>query len=146
MNLSGLRTSVALPCALFLCAGCQTISSYDQAAYEHATNAKVDALAVMEKATGSYSECRKDVEALNLTLLKAYEYDKGRPLNQITLAQWGKLLDPQRDLLGGFLREWKEDGSLLPKYVARKKQQIGEAFDTIIELESHKRKPADVRS
>ena len=78
---------------------CSTISGYDQTAYEHVTDIKVDTLVVMGKATDSY---------------------------------------PQGALLGGFLLEWKEDGRLLPKYVRHKKEQIGEAFDTIIQLESGK--------
>ena len=59
-------------------------------------------------------------------------------MNEITVKMWDKLLDPQGALLGGFLLEWKEDGPLLPKYVRHKKEQIGEAFDTIIQLESGK--------
>jgi len=135
--------------SVFVClfmAACRTISTYDQAAYEHATSAKVDALTLMDKATDSYSSHAKEIEALNLSLQKAYEYDKGRPLNQITMALWDKLLDPNRDLLGGFLREWKSDGPLLPKYVKNKKKQIGEGFDVIVGLESGKIKPSDAAS
>lgn len=127
-----------------LTGACQTISTYDQAAYEHATNAKVEAVALMDNATTSYSEHAREVAALKLTLQKAYEYDKGRPVNQITIALWDKLLDPSRDLLGGFLREWKEDGPLLPKYVANKKDQVASAFDVLIQLESGKIKPSEV--
>jgi len=133
--------SLLLACLLM--AACNTIATYDQAAYEHATSAKVDTLALMDKATDSYSSHAKEVEALNLTLQKAYEYDKGRPLDQITIALWDKLLDPNRDLLGGFLREWKDEGPLLPKYVQRKKAQVGEGFDIIVGLESGKIKPSE---
>jgi hypothetical protein len=42
--------------------GCSTISTYDQAAYEYATSAKVDTLALMDKATGSYSDHQKAYE------------------------------------------------------------------------------------
>jgi len=72
---------------------------------------------------------------------KAYEYERGRPLNTDTIKQWDTLRDPNRDLLGGFLKEWK-DGKLLPVYVERKKAQIGTAFDQIIQLESGKIKSA----
>ena len=136
-------TRLFLVAAFGLLAACSTISTFDQAAYEHATSAKVDALAVMSKATGDFSQYEKEVEALNLTLSKAYEYDRGRPLNQITIALWDKLLNPSRDLLGGFLREWKTDGPMLPKYVANKKEQIGQAFDILIGLESGKLKPSE---
>ena len=52
----------------------------------------------------------------------------------------GKLRDPNSELLGGFFREWKEDEQLLPKYIERKKEQIGESFDQIIQLEIGKTK------
>lgn len=133
--------------ALFTCAllaGCTLIAHYDQAAYEHATNAKVDTLALMTKATESYSEHQKEVEALVLELDKAYEYDRGRQLNKITVAQWDVLRDPNRNLVGGFLKMWKAKGSLSAIFVAEKKKQIGDAFDQIIQLESGKTKPIKV--
>jgi hypothetical protein len=117
---------------------CSTISGYDQTAYEHVTDIKVDTLVVMGKATDSYASHQREIGELQIALDKAYEYDRNRPLNEITVKMWDKLLDPQGALLGGFLLEWKEDGRLLPKYVRHKKEQIGEAFDTIIQLESGK--------
>ena len=130
--------------AVFFQGGCSTIAPYDQAAYEHVTNAKVETLLVMGKATDSYASHKAEIERLQVTLDKAYEYDRNRPLNSITVRMWEKLRDPERDLLGGFLREWQEDGPLLPKYVQNKRQQIGEAFDTISQLESGKLKATEV--
>lgn len=126
---------------LFALASCSTISTYDQAAYEHATSAKVDTLALMDKATGNYGDYQKDVDAVTTVLEKAYEYDLGRPKNSITAAQWKILLDPDRNLVGGFLKTWKNKGSLSPTFVTEKKKQIGDAFDQIIGLESGKLKP-----
>ena len=63
-----------------LLAGCSTIATYDQVAYEKATDAKAEALALMDKATGSYSAHQQEIEAVSLTLNKAYEYDRGRAL------------------------------------------------------------------
>ncbi len=117
---------------------CSTISHYDQVAYEHAVNAKVDALALMNKATGSYEEHQKEIGSLITELDKAYEYDRGRPLNAITVSQWSILRDPDQNLLGGFLTTWKAKGALNPTFVAEKKTQIAEAFDQIIQLESGK--------
>ena len=119
-------------------AGCTLIARYDQVAYEHATSAKVDTLALMDKATGSFSEHEKEVEALILELNKAFEYDRGRQLNKITVAQWDVLRDPNRNLVGGFLKMWKAKGSLSVTYIAEKKKQVGDAFDQIIQLESGK--------
>lgn len=124
---------------------CSTIATYDQVAYEHATSAKVDTLALMDKATGDYSVHEKEVAVVTLELDKAYEYDKGRPLNEITVKQWELLLSPDHDLVGGFLRDWKQKGSLRPVFITEKKRQIGKAFDQIIQLESGKLKPSQVQ-
>lgn len=125
-------------------AGCTFIARYDQVAYEHATSAKVDTLALMDKATGSFSEHEKEVEALILELNKAFEYDRGRQLNKITVAQWDVLRDPNRNLVGGFLKMWKAKGSLSVTFIAEKKKQVGDAFDQIIQLESGKPRPTKV--
>jgi len=134
------------PTTLFLTlllAACSTIAPYDQEAYKTATGLKVDALVVMSSATESYSSHRAEVARFRIALDKAYEYDRNRPLNEITIKLWDKLRNPDGDLLGGFLREWQEEGALRPKYVAHKKTQIAEGFDTLIQLESGKIKPAE---
>ena len=134
---------IVVSACMFL-SGCSLIAHYDQVAYQHATNAKVDTLALMGKATGSYDEYQKEVEALVTELDKAYEYDRGRQRNKITVAQWDILRDPHRDVVGGFLKMWKAKGSLSATFIAEKKKQIGDAFDQIIQLESGKLKPAKV--
>lgn len=125
--------------------GCSTISTYDQTAYQNATNAKAETFALMDKATNSYSSQAKEIQALRLTLSKAYEYDKGRPLNQITVEMWEVLLDPSRDLVGGFLRDWEADQTESKTFVDDKKEQIGEAFDVISGLESAKINSSDAK-
>ena len=92
----------------------------------------------MNKATESYSEHQKEVEGVVNELDKAYEYDRGRQLNKITITQWDILRDPNRNLVGGFLKMWKAKGTLSATLVAEKKRQIGDAFDQIIQLESGK--------
>jgi hypothetical protein len=119
---------------------CSTIATFDQVAYDKATGAKAEALALMNKATESYSAHVKEIEAVSLTIDKAYEYDRGRMLNAITVQQWQILRDPDRNLFGGFLRRWREKGSLRPDYIAEKKPDIAEAFDQITGLEIGKRK------
>src|SRR5437588_5861695 len=92
--LSPTRLLPVLVCACF--SACSLIAHYDQTAYEHATDAKVDTLALMNKATDDYQAHEKEVETLINQLDKAYEYDRGRQLNQITVAQWDILRDPNR--------------------------------------------------
>jgi hypothetical protein len=125
-----------------LLAACSTISTYDQAAYSQDVNTKVDALTLMGKATAPYVDHQNDVALFQIELQKAYEYERGRPLNKNTLAQWDVLLDANGDLLGAFLKEWKDSGKLLPVYIKRKQDQIGKGFDKIIQLESGKIKTA----
>jgi hypothetical protein len=123
--------------ALFLCAACQTISTYDQAAYEHATNAKVDTLALMSEATASYSSHTTRIAELQRELDKAFEYDNGRPLNHYTIESWNTLRGPD-GVLNRFLARWKEAGSLSPAFIADKKDHVAREFDDIIKLESGK--------
>lgn len=130
----------ALLVATALLFACSTIATFDQVAYDKATGAKAEALALMDKATDSYSAHVKEIEAVSLTIDKAYEYDRGRMLNAITVQQWQILRDPDRNLFGGFLRRWREKGSLRPDYIAEKKPDIAEAFDQITGLEIGKRK------
>lgn len=139
MKLVASRTCIlAFVCLSFT--SCALIAPYDQVAYEHATNAKVDTLALMNKATSDYQGHEKEVEALINQLDKAYEYDRGRQLNQITVTQWDILRDPNRNLVGGFLKLWKEKGKFGAAFVTEKKKQVGDAFDQIIQLESGKRR------
>jgi hypothetical protein len=130
----------ALLVAAALLFACSTIATFDQVAYDKATGAKAEALALMDKATDSYSAHIKEIEAVSLTIDKAYEYDRGRALNTITVQLWQILRDPGRNLFGGFLRRWREKGSLRPDYIAEKKPDIAEAFDQITGLEIGKRK------
>jgi hypothetical protein len=113
---------------------------YSQTAYEQATSVKAESLALMEKATEPYSQHAQEVAALLLAVDKAYEYAKGRPKNEISTEQWAKIKDPNSNLLGGFLKRWKEKGQLNSTFVKEAEAQIAQAFDQIIELESGKNK------
>jgi hypothetical protein len=131
------RSSYLLVLLLFL-ASCSTIATFDQTAYEKGTAAKAEALALMDKATESFGVNEKEIEAVSLTIDKAYEYDRGRALNSITVKLWDKLRDPNGNLFGGFIRRWHAKGSLRLAYIEEKKHDIAEAFDQIIELERGK--------
>ena len=137
-NLVLISTCLLLP-------ACSLIAHYDQAAYEHATSTKVDTLALIDKATGSYDDHQKEIDALVIEINKAYEYDRGRSLNKLTVTQWDVLRDPNRNLVGGFLKMWKAKGSLSATFIAEKKLQIADAFDQIIALEGGKQKPSEVK-
>ena len=136
------RVLLILP-MLFL-VGCALMTHYDPTSYKTATDLKAESLFLMDKATEAPDAAQlAKIEDLRVKLAKAYEYEKGKEgPNQITVKQWGLLNDPNKDLLGGFLKKWEEKkGSakgFSKGFVDEKKDQIGEAFDQIIELESAK--------
>jgi hypothetical protein len=123
----------------FLLASCSTIATFDRTAYEKATNAKAAASAIMNMATDSYASREEVVTPLLLQVDQAYEYDRGRALNSITVRQWNILRDPNGHLFGGFMRRWREKDRLRPAFIEEKKKDIDEAFDQIIQLERGKR-------
>ena len=130
---------------LALLVSCASVPLFDQTAYQYAIDLKVDALSLMDKGTETFADHQDEVSALNTRLQKAYEYARGRPHNVSATKQWKILLDPERDLLGGFVTLWKSQSRLSPAYVEEKKKQIADAFDIISGLESDRIKPSEVR-
>ncbi|MEE8264017.1 MAG: hypothetical protein V3R40_02035 [Gammaproteobacteria bacterium] len=116
------------------------IATYSQAAYKQATSIKAESLVLMSKGTEPYNQHAQAVAALMLDVDKAYEYAKGRPKNEISAGQWAKIKNPDKKLLGGFLKRWEEQGQLSSAFVEEAKRQVAKAFNQIIELESGKNK------
>ena len=137
---------------LFLCiilyfTGCGSgIALFNETAYQQATSLKVDALAMMDKATAPFEQNKSEVHALLAEVEKAYEYAKGRPKNEISTRQWAILKAPNRNLLGGFFKRWEDKSTLSRTFIDEAKQGlIAEAFDLIISLESGKIKPKNAQ-
>ena len=135
-----LRTNilVSLLMVLMLTACGMTISSYDQQAYTQTTSLKVDALNLMDSAGDNYEKQAAAVQNLQINLQKAYEYEKNRPKNDVTVRLCDKLLDKNGHLLGGFIERWKTEKRLGSTFISNCKDQVGEAFDMISGLESKK--------
>jgi hypothetical protein len=131
---------------LFSLSGCSnSISLFSEQAYQQDITLKVESLALMNKAVEPYKSHEKEVTELNKNLDEAYEYAKGRPENDITTRQWEIMISPDHHLLGGFLKRWKDNTSLSPFFIKEARDQVSKAFDTIIELESGKMKPGEVK-
>ncbi len=139
------RNCFAYMWLMLLLSACATTAFYDQAAYQQAVNLKVEALALMDKATEAYAAHQANIEEILLRIEKAYEYDRGRKMNQISVQMWENLKNPDKNLLGGFLKRWKEKNLLRRAFIDEAKKLVGEAFDQIIQLESGKIKPGDVQ-
>lgn len=125
---------------------CSYISPYSQYAYQQDISLKVDALQLMGKATEPYTSHAKDVQSLQTELEKAYEYAKARPMNELTTKQWKLLIDPDHNLLGGFLKRWKAKSTLSLIFTHEAEGLVGDAFDTISGLESGKINASDIQS
>jgi hypothetical protein len=118
-----------------LAGGCaSSVAEYDRVAYQQAVSLKVESLALMDKAVEPYSNHQASVDALLLNLEKAYEYDKGRPKNEVVTRQWEILKDPNRRLLGYFLQRWRDEKQLSEAYVVGQKKSVSLAYDQIIGL------------
>lgn len=120
---------------VLILSSCTKVPTYDKVAYEKATSLKVDSLKIMDKATNNYSTQKKDVDSLKTNLLKAYEYAKGRPNNQLVTNQWAILINPKRHMIGGFLTRWENKKKLSKVVITEAKQQVTSGFDKVIALE-----------
>ena len=144
--LSALFRHLTLLVVVLSFAACATISSFDQYAYAQTTSLKVDALNTMDLATGNYSTNEKTIQELQTKLQKAYEYEKNRPKNEITLKMWTILLNSNGHLLGGFITRWEKEQKLNAVFIQEEKKIVGDAFDQIAGLESQKIKPTDIKT
>ena len=125
--------------------GCaSSVAEYDRQAYQQAVALKVESLALMDKAVEPYSNHKASVDALLVSLEKAYEYDKGRPRNEAVVKQWEILKDPDRRLLGYFLRRWQDEEQLNEAYVVGQKKSVSLAYDQIIGLLSGQIRPQNI--
>jgi hypothetical protein len=129
---------------LFFTSCSPVISQFSQHAYKETTSPKVDALLLMDKATENYEKHREEADLLHRNLMKLMEYERNRPLNEVTRDMWEILVDPEGNLLRSFLQRWEKQGPQNAAYIVQKKKQVGNAFDQIAQLESKKLKPEDL--
>lgn len=121
-------------------AGCALISHYDATSYQHATDLKAQSLLLIAKATDPPGMHAAEIAAVQLKLLQAYEYErgKGKP-NLITVQQWELLNNPDGALMGGFLKKWQtENAAQSPAFIKGVSTNVSAAFDEIIKLERAK--------
>lgn len=113
---------------------------FDHYSYQKTTELKVETAKLIDKATTAYSKNTAEIEALLLNIEKLAEYEKNKPNNEITFAMWNVLSDPEKNLLGGFFKRWKEKETLSPVFVSESKKQVIEALDLLIQYEIKKDK------
>lgn len=111
---------------------------YDQYSYQKTIEIKVDASRLMDKAVTPYETQLEDIEALFLEVEKIMEYEKNKPNNEITYAMWQILSDKEKNLLAGFFKRWKEQGSFSDTFLTESKAQVMEAMDILLQYEGRK--------
>ena len=116
------------------------IARFDPIALENARSLKNQALDLIEKADHPCEQHQQEIHALVTKLELAYQYAKEKPKNTLSAKQWEILKDPEKNLLGGFIKHWQEKNQLSSAYIEEAKKLVADAFDTIIVLESQKRK------
>lgn len=133
-------TPAVLILSLLLCiTGCApSIAPFSSRAYEQAVDLKIDTLRLIERAEEPYGKHRSRIEELQIRLLKAREYARGRPYNEITTRQWEIMVDSEGFMAGGFLSRWAAEDSLSWAFIQEASFQIESGFDAIIRLESGK--------
>jgi len=133
-----MRKHFALILSLITLTACATISPFSEQAYQQATSLKVDALALIDKASDPYPSHKSDVDTLILNIDKAYEYAKGRPKNEESTKQWAIIENPNGHSLGGFLKRWQDKNTIDAEEIEDAKNLVSDGFDTVIGLESGK--------
>lgn len=131
-------TKLILIFAVISLAGCISVPIHDHYAYTQTIGLKVDALKLMDLAVEDFSLHEAEVDDFFTRIEKAYEYEKVRPKNEITVRMWEKLKDPDENLFGGFIKRWKEKNKLGKTFVEEVKKLVSDAFDQIIGYESGK--------
>lgn len=141
-----LAIGIAILALTMLLLSCSSIALYDQYAYTQATSLKVDALTLMDMATDDFSNHGDAVNQFQIKLEKAYEYEKGRPKNEISTEMWELLKNPDGNLLGGFIKRWRDEKNLSKGFIDEAKKLVARGFDLIAGLESEKLKPEEANS
>ncbi len=138
--------------------GCKPlIAAYDDYSYTQLSSVKVDVLNVIDKSTEDYTVHAAEVADVLTETHKAMEYDMHKPKNEMMAKMWsvmnGLLTDTTaltpnqpKGHLKGLLASWKKEKHFQGStFVNEAKQQIGEGFDLLMELESRKIHDTDER-
>lgn len=112
------------------------IALFDQHAYEQTTSIKVDALNLMDLASENYNTHETKVKEFKTQFDKLYEYERNRPKNTIILKMWDLMRNEDGNLLYGFIKRWKTDGTLNENFIKEAKKIVGTNFDKISGLQS----------
>jgi hypothetical protein len=124
---------------LLALASCVSIAPQDPVAIKNATDVRVEAELLIDKAVDQPDQHVQEISFLRLRARQAYEYAKAKNDNALSTKQWSIMIDEKRSLLGGFLLMWenKKQGFSRVFLEGVKKNILG-GFDEIVRLEKAK--------
>ena len=130
-----LRVSLVTSILAIIMASC--VSLYDHYTYTETIETKLQALSVMDLSDEPYSEHETEVMALKNQIEKMLTYEKAKSKNAITIKMW-EVLHNDKNLIGSYIKLWKQKGTMNPVFIDEAKPQIAEAFDILIQFEEKK--------
>lgn len=149
-------TSLATICICLLISCSPTIATYDQFSYSQNASLKVEVLKLMEKSSEPYDNHKAGIEKVMTDVQKTMEYDIHKPKNAVMTKMWEILWkriqsEEKKQGIGGqiavgFFPFWKDKGSMSPAFADEAQAQIGQMFDTILDLEAGKIRESDVQT
>ncbi|MEK7256859.1 MAG: hypothetical protein AAB316_19045 [Bacteroidota bacterium] len=132
-----------LALSLFL-GGTMSIQScavpYNAALHQGAIQQKKTALALVAKSDEAYSTHKKEVEDALAAMKNLRDQAATYKKNGEIVKMWNLMLDPAGGLFAGFAKKWETEGPQNKTFVTAFKDEVGKAFDKIIQLEEEKKK------
>ena len=128
--------------SLIVLVSCNSLKTalYDLHSYEQSISLKVEAISLMNNAVAPYTDYQEDITNYIKAFDKLKEYEKNKANNQLSFKMISLIGNPDKNLLGGFFKRWKEKNTLSPFFIEEAQGQISEAFDILIRYESKKDK------
>lgn len=114
---------------------------FDAFSLSRTIDIKAQAIDLMKRGGKSFSSVSEDVSDFKATAnsLIDFERDRGEK-NLKTVQMWELMMDPNQNLLGGFLNRWENEGKLNGPFIREAAGVVSKNFDKIIKLEKKKSK------
>ena len=132
------KSVILIPFLFFLIGCVHLIANYDPITYKSLTDLKAESMLFLEQVSVDkpFDEYASKFEDLRLKMEKVYQYEKGKKLNNDTIAQVSEI----RGMINGMITLYKNQNHLSPGYLKEKKEQLENAFDLAISTENIKNK------
>jgi hypothetical protein len=131
----------ALVVALAACQTARGLPPFDPAAAQRTAELKVETRDLMQKSGERFSRHASEADELTRKIDTAFELAAASPNNQLIAQQWAVMKNPEGALYGGFVKRWKESGTVNAAFRDEMTAQVGQGFDLILCLENAKRQP-----